>query len=110
MLGRGPEKLWVWDIRYFTVVPQAGEGRMKTDMNLATFLSVPVLDTFWHAYRLLSVHLTTPLTSSMLRASGWLNQGVIVEDQGKGGSLLFTYLFSHLFNQSICALLSCVTL
>ena len=75
MLGRGPEKLWVWDIRYFTVVPQAGEGRMKTDMNLATFLSVPVLDTFWHAYRLLSVHLTTPLTSSMLRASGWLNQG-----------------------------------
>lgn len=110
MLGRGPEKLWVWDIRYFTVVPQAGEGRMKTDMKLATFLSVPVLDTFWHAYRLLSVHLTTPLTSSMLRASGWLNQGVIVEDQGKGGSLLFIYLFSHLFSQSICALLSCVTL
>lgn len=88
------------------MVPQAGEGRTKTDMNLATFLSVPVLDTFWHAYRLLNVHLTTPLTSSVLRESGWLNQGVIVEDQGKGGSLLFTYLFSNLFNQSICALLS----
>ena len=33
---------------------------MKTDMKLATFLSVPVLDTFWHAYRLLGGHSRRP--------------------------------------------------
>lgn len=85
------------------MVPEAGKGRMEINVNLAAFLSVPVLDTFGHACRLLRIHLTAPLATLVLRESSWLNQGDQSGRSGKG-RVIIIHLLILKFVQSTCAL------